>query len=207
MTITLTGRRLTLALLGCLCLLASSAVPKQEAPPDPTVTEASLLAERVVDERASRARRTPINTNAPQRTPRASAPVVAPPKPTPTAPRRAAPAPSSSRVERVVQYALSQVGDPYRWGADGPDAYDCSGLIVASYRRIGITLPHYTGALLREGWRVSRSAMRRGDLVFTSSSHVGIYLGRNRMVVAPHPGEYVRIQDVYSFYSARRIVS
>lgn len=113
---------------------------------------------------------------------------------------------SQSRAQRVIRYALAQRGDPYIWGAAGPNAFDCSGLIVAAYRQVGIRLPHFTGALLGYGRRISRAAMRPGDLVFTSSHHVGLYLGRGRMVVAPHSGAVVRIQTVYAFYTARRIL-
>jgi len=109
-------------------------------------------------------------------------------------------------IEVVIAFALAQKGDPYRYGAAGPNAYDCSGLVMAAFARIGIKLPHYTGALIGYGRRVSRSTMQRGDLVFLSSHHVGIYLGGGLMVVAPHTGSVVRVQTVYAFYAARRIV-
>jgi cell wall-associated NlpC family hydrolase len=111
-----------------------------------------------------------------------------------------------SKIEIVIAYALAQRGDPYRYGAAGPDAFDCSGLVMAAFARIGVKLPHYTGALIGYGRRVSRSAMQRGDIVFLASHHVGIYLGGGLMIVAPHTGSVVRVQTVYAFYAARRIV-
>jgi cell wall-associated NlpC family hydrolase len=131
------------------------------------------------------------------------------PKSTPKPPRatiKAASAVSSSKVETAVRYALAQQGDRYRWGAVGPNAFDCSGLIVASFARIGVKLPHYTGALLSRGKKISRSAMKRGDLVFPTSGHVGIYLGGNKMVVASSGKGKVIVQTVYSFYTARRLL-
>lgn len=115
-------------------------------------------------------------------------------------------APSSSRAQRVIGYALAQRGDPYRWGAAGPNAFDCSGLVVASYARVGIRLPHYTGSLLHHGRPVARPQLRPGDLVFLSSHHVGLYLGGGRVVVAPHRGAVVRVQTIYAYYAGRRLL-
>jgi len=111
-----------------------------------------------------------------------------------------------SKVERVISFAMSQRGKPYVWGAAGPRSFDCSGLVVASFRSIGITVPHYTGTLLRRGIKVSRNGLRRGDLIFPTSSHVGIYLGGNKMIVASSGHGRIMVQTVYSFYTARRLL-
>ncbi len=113
---------------------------------------------------------------------------------------------ASSRIRTVIAYAMAQRGDPYRFGAAGPNAFDCSGLVVASYARIGIHLPHQTGALLGRGVRVSRANLRIGDLVFLSPSHVAIYIGGDKVVVAPQPGERVKTQAIYAFFTARRVI-
>lgn len=113
---------------------------------------------------------------------------------------------ASSRIRTVVAYALAQRGDPYRFGAAGPNAFDCSGLVVAAYARVGIHLPHQTGALISRGVKVSRAGLRPGDLVFLSRSHVAIYIGGGKVVEAPHPGARVRVSTIYSYYSARRII-
>lgn len=113
---------------------------------------------------------------------------------------------NTSRVERMISSAMAQRGKPYVFGSVGPRSYDCSGLIVHSFLAIGVHLPHFTGDLLGLGTRVSKSAMRRGDLVFPSSHHVGIYLGGGLMVVAPHSGTVVQVQKVYAFYTARRLL-
>jgi hypothetical protein len=114
--------------------------------------------------------------------------------------------PVPSKVERVISFALSQQGKPYRWNQTGPRGYDCSGLVVASFRAIGIKLPHYTGDLRKLGIRISRGTMVRGDLIFPASNHVGIYLGGNKMVVASSGKGKVIIQTVYAFYTARRVI-
>lgn len=113
---------------------------------------------------------------------------------------------ASGSAASVVSFALAQVGRPYVWGATGPNGFDCSGLIVASYRHIGITLPHFTGDLLRRGTAVSRGNLRPGDLVFLSSSHVGLAIGGDKVVVAPQPGERVKVQSIYAYYAGRRLL-
>jgi cell wall-associated NlpC family hydrolase len=114
---------------------------------------------------------------------------------------------ASSRIRTVINFAMAQIGKPYRWAAAGPWAYDCSGLVMASYLRIGVHLPHQTGAMLSHGRRVSRSQLRPGDIVWLSASHVGLYIGGGKVVVAPQPGERVKTQTIYAFFTARRILA
>ncbi|MCX8006654.1 MAG: NlpC/P60 family protein [Coriobacteriia bacterium] len=99
----------------------------------------------------------------------------------------------------VVQIALSKLGAPYQWGADGPDAFDCSGFTMWVYSQVGVSLPHSSRAQYDCGERVSRADLRPGDLVFFGRSrihHVGIYIGGNRYVHAPHTGDVVRISSL-----------
>ena len=104
---------------------------------------------------------------------------------------------------QALQAALSRVGDPYVWGAAGPDAFDCSGLVVWAFAQVGITLPHYTGDLWNSGVHIPFSDLQPGDLVFfyPDISHVGIYLGDGLMVDAPDFGETVRVEHVYWEYA------
>lgn len=93
----------------------------------------------------------------------------------------------SGRVKRVISYALSKVGHRYSFGSAGPSAYDCSGLVMASYRQIGISLPHYSRGQYSVTRRVSRGSLRPGDLVFffgRGIKHVGMYIGHNQFVHA-----------------------
>jgi peptidoglycan DL-endopeptidase CwlO len=101
--------------------------------------------------------------------------------------------------EQALQAAFSREGDPYVWGAAGPGAFDCSGLVVWAFAQEGISLPHYTGSLWDVGVHVPRSDLEPGDLVFFFSdlSHVGIYVGDGLMIDAPDFGEAVRVEPVY----------
>ncbi|MFI6930047.1 NlpC/P60 family protein [Streptomyces sp. NPDC050287] len=103
-----------------------------------------------------------------------------------------------SRAAAAVAYAYAKLGSPYVWGATGPDAFDCSGLIQAAYRSAGISLPRTTYAQIGAGRRVSRSELLPGDLVFFYSgiSHVGLYIGNGQMIHAPNPSAPVRLAPV-----------
>jgi len=120
--------------------------------------------------------------------------------------KRAAAPPGGIGVEAVIQFALSQVGKPYVWGATGPNSYDCSGLVMTAFSKIGIKLPRTTRTMVNAGKSVSKAAMQRGDIVFPQAGHVAIYLGDGMMVHSPQPGERVKVSKVYSFYTARRLV-
>ncbi|PZF79332.1 C40 family peptidase [Jiangella anatolica] len=108
------------------------------------------------------------------------------------------PPPVSGRAGVVVQFALAQVGDPYVWGGDGPDGWDCSGLTSAAWAEAGVSLPRSSGSQIGVGTRVSKSQLEPGDLVFYYSpiSHVGIYIGDGQIVHATHPGDVVSVDDV-----------
>ena len=115
-----------------------------------------------------------------------------------SAPRHEAPAKAPATGERAAAYALKMVGKPYRFGGATPSrGFDCSGLVQYSYAHAGLKLPHNTDAQWRLSKPVSRSALRRGDLIFFNekggpNSHVGIYLGDGTFVHAPSSGKTVR---------------
>ena len=101
----------------------------------------------------------------------------------------------------VVDYALSRIGCPYVWGGEGPNEFDCSGLVVWSYRQIGIELPHQSGSLYAvASQRVPVSEARPGDVLWRSG-HVGIAVGYGGepYVHAPTFGAYVRDTDDLSW--------
>jgi len=100
---------------------------------------------------------------------------------------------------QALQAAISREGDPYVWGAAGPSAFDCSGLVVWAYAQVGIALPHYTGWLWNSGVHVARSDLEPGDLVFffPDISHVGIYIGDGMMIDAPNFGVPVHVEPIY----------
>ncbi|MGY1785725.1 C40 family peptidase [Geodermatophilus sp. SYSU D00698] len=117
----------------------------------------------------------------------------------------AAPAPSagsggSGAAQTAVQTALAQVGDPYVWGAGGPNAFDCSGLTQYAYAAAGISLPHSSSMQSRMGTAVSRADLQPGDLIFYYSpvSHVSMYIGNGQMVHASTSGQPVKVVSVDS---------
>jgi cell wall-associated NlpC family hydrolase len=117
-----------------------------------------------------------------------------------------------SIASRAVAIARTQLGVPYQWGGASPSGFDCSGLVSWVYGRLGISLPHNAAALYGVGRPVSRSALRPGDLLFFSGlGHVGLYIGRGRMIHAPQSGERVEVQSLASRRSslvgARRVVA
>lgn len=99
---------------------------------------------------------------------------------------------------QALKWALSRIGDPYVWGAAGPDEFDCSGLVMWSYAHVGISLEHFTGDQWNEGEHIPRSELEPGDLLFffTDESHVGLYIGNGLMVDAPTQGQDVQIQPI-----------
>jgi cell wall-associated NlpC family hydrolase len=130
-------------------------------------------------------------------------PTSAPAVPAPHGTRAAMPELASGMAVRAVAYAVAQIGKPYAWGAEGPGAFDCSGLAWAAWSHAGLAWPRMTAADQWHALRanaVSRSGLRPGDLVFFASRswdwrsihHVGLYAGAGRMVEAPHPGALVR---------------
>ena len=108
------------------------------------------------------------------------------------------------RAKAAIAFACNQLGEPYRWAAAGPNAWDCSGLMMGSWKAAGVSLPHSSRMQVNYGDRVSVSNIQIGDLIFFNSpiSHVAMYLGNGLMIHAPHTGDVVRIATVYQTPSA-----
>jgi len=112
---------------------------------------------------------------------------------------------SASQGDIAANWALTQLGKPYQWGAAGPDTYDCSGLTMDAWAQAGVQLLHYTGYQWEEGPHVPLDNLQRGDLLFYATNnsdpatihHVGIYIGDGMMVDAPFTGAFVRIDSIY----------
>ncbi len=135
----------------------------------------------------------------------ASAPATtsapAPSAPAPSAPV-SAPPPVGSGAMGAVAAAESRVGDPYVWGAAGPSAFDCSGLVMWAYEQVGISLPHYSGAQYADTTHIPISDVEPGDLVFPSDpgQHVAMYVGNGDIVEAPYTGATVHIIPMSSWF-------
>ena len=123
------------------------------------------------------------------------------PNPTPPPP----PPPPSSGAGRAVAAARSVIGVPYKYGGDNPkDGFDCSGLTMWSWAQGGVSLPHSSAAQYNAVPHVSKEALRPGDLLFFYQpiSHVGIYIGNNQMIHATHPGGFVTLDSLTSYWWA-----
>jgi len=119
-----------------------------------------------------------------------------------------APGPSLSG-KAVIDEAMKYLGVPYVWGGEDPSGMDCSGFIQYVYNKLGVELPRVSYEQATAGRAVDGLANARpGDILAFNSpvSHVGIYLGGNKMINAPRPGEVVRIEDVYDTPTAIRRV-
>ncbi|BAU82667.1 NPL/P60-family secreted protein [Streptomyces laurentii] len=104
----------------------------------------------------------------------------------------------SSRAAAAVVAARGAIGRPYVWGATGPSSFDCSGLMVWSFRQAGISLPRTAAAQRAAGRRIPLSQAQPGDLVTYrgDASHVAVYAGNGQVIHAPHPGARVRYDPV-----------
>ena len=128
-------------------------------------------------------------------------------------------APSTNKVQAVVDLAHKQIGKPYVWGAEGPNSFDCSGLTYYVYKNAaGITLPRNSRSQYGAGKAVSKSNLQPGDLIFSSTdgtgniTHVAIYVGNGQMIHAPRSGKNVEKVSMNTSYwnkayvGARRIL-
>jgi len=122
---------------------------------------------------------------------------------------------TGSRIQSVLQRALTLLGTPYRWGGTTTDGFDCSGLVGYVFRTtLGIELPRVSREMARSGKEVDRASLVPGDLVFFGRKgrvdHVGIYLGEGRFVHAPRTGRDVTVSNLdgywgRKFLEARRV--
>lgn len=148
---------------------------------------------------------------------RRAARVAATPKPTPIrhdtpnpqpndpAPADPGPAPAPSNgAQAAIAFARAQLGEPYRWGASGPNAWDCSGLTAEAWAAGGKSLPHYSVAQYDASAPISASQLRPGDLVFWGEGndpgsiyHVALYVGNGRIIHAPRTGRPVTEESLF----------
>ncbi|WP_239057031.1 C40 family peptidase [Cutibacterium acnes] len=115
----------------------------------------------------------------------------------------------SSRAQSALNFALAQLGKPYIWGGTGPTGYDCSGLMMASWGKAGVSLPRTAAAQYAAGTPVSTSDLQPGDLVFfyPGITHVGMYIGDGKFIHASSPRTGIKVSVLAqqpSYQGARR---
>jgi cell wall-associated NlpC family hydrolase len=108
-------------------------------------------------------------------------------------------------ADQAASLAAKMVGKPYKYGGSSPAGFDCSGLVMYSYKQAGVQLPHSTDKQRSTSRPVKVSELRRGDLLFFNQEgkkhgHVGIYLGDGRFVHAPSSGKSVRSDSLDAPY-------
>ena len=115
--------------------------------------------------------------------------------------------PSIDKAQAVVDLATKQLGKPYLWGAEGPDSFDCSGLIYYVYKNAAkINLPRTSTEQSSVGTTISISNLKPGDLIFSSTdgsgrvNHVGIYVGNDEMIHSPKAGDVVKKVNINTSY-------
>lgn len=103
-----------------------------------------------------------------------------------------------AKAVKAVAVAKGQIGDPYRYGADGPGSFDCSGLTQFAWKKAGVKIPRVASSqFARIKHKVSWKRLKPGDLVFFSGlGHVGVYVGNGKMVHSPRSGERVRVEKL-----------
>ncbi len=107
---------------------------------------------------------------------------------------------NSSTAQTVVSAAQSQIGKPYVWGATGPNAYDCSGLVQYAYSQAGKNIGRTTYQQAGAGQHVSVSQAQAGDILMWGDYHDAIYVGNNQYVHAPQPGQNVTQASISSYF-------
>ena len=120
---------------------------------------------------------------------------------------------STNKAQAVVDLATKQLGKPYVWGAEGPNSFDCSGLVYYVYKNAaGKTLPRTAAAQYGTGVAVSKSNLQPGDLIFSSTdgsgrvTHVAIYVGNGQMIHAPRTGKNVEKVSISNSYWTKTYV-
>jgi cell wall-associated NlpC family hydrolase len=125
---------------------------------------------------------------------------------------------AAPEAKKAVEYALAQLGDPYLWGAEGPDAFDCSGLVQSAYAYAGVSLPRVAADQYNatRDKPVDVEKLLPGDLLYwwddpgnwQSVYHTGMYLGDGKMIQAPRSGDVVKISSIWfeNFAGAHRVV-
>jgi len=150
----------------------------------------------------------PIATAQPVAPPSTTVPAPTTDPPPPTAPPTTAPGvpPRSGNYpapgyQLAIAYARAQIGKPYEWGGAGPNAFDCSGLVMMAWAQAGVYFPHLAQDQYDMTERIPLASLLPGDLVFYGTPsdvyHVGLYIGGGDMIAAPETGQNVQIQSIY----------
>lgn len=121
---------------------------------------------------------------------------------------------TGANASTVIDFAMAQIGDPYVWGGNGPNGWDCSGLMVGAFRTVGVNLPRTSRSQYTVGSPVAHGEWLPGDLLFFGASagsihHVVLYIGNGQIVHASTFGVPVKVDSVKGggsdYFGARRV--
>ncbi|MFC4561534.1 NlpC/P60 family protein [Nocardiopsis mangrovi] len=111
---------------------------------------------------------------------------------------------ASGSAAAALDFAYSQLGKPYVYGAAGPDGYDCSGLVMRSWEAAGVSLPRTTYGQAEAGAQVGRDSLQPGDILFFSDlGHDGLYVGNGQMIHAPRTGKNVEVVALAGYWDGQ----
>ena len=121
--------------------------------------------------------------------------VYIPTRPIPPGP---VPPPNTDGAKLAIEFARAQLGKPYVWGAEGPNAFDCSGLTMQAWKAGGVRMDHWTGSQYAQSRPIPLTEVEPGDLIFYNQyQHVALYICDGKIIHAPHTGAVVQIEDMY----------
>ncbi|UWD47872.1 NlpC/P60 family protein [Clostridioides difficile] len=120
----------------------------------------------------------------------------------------------SDKAKTVISEAKKHLGKPYKWGGNGPNSFDCSGLMVYCFKKVSINLPRTARQQGTKGKAVNKVSLQTGDLVFFSKNgpegeitHVGMFIGNGEFIHAPHEGDVVKISKLNGSYYTKNFVT
>ncbi|MCG8549499.1 MAG: C40 family peptidase [Desulfobacterales bacterium] len=135
------------------------------------------------------------------------------PEPQPgLSPETVRPHPVDKKRQTIIRTAITALGAPYRWGGLSPKGFDCSGLVVYAYKKLGIHVPRTAKAQFKSCTSVTRQNIKPADLVFFSVPrrrgivHVGIYIGNGQFVHAPGRGRKVKRASLNNIYFKQHFI-
>ncbi|MBF6278762.1 MULTISPECIES: C40 family peptidase, partial [Nocardia] len=118
---------------------------------------------------------------------------------------------TSAKAQQAIQTALSKLGAPYVWGAEGPNQFDCSGLTQYAAKSAGVNIPRTADQQYQQLPKVAPDQIRPGDLIFPQAEfnngnpgHVMMYIGNGQVVEAPNSKSVVRVQPLPKSFHASR---
>ena len=108
--------------------------------------------------------------------------------------------------QEIVNYARTFIGAKYVFGGSSPEGFDCSGLVQYIYNHFGINISRTTNNQINDGREIGKNELQLGDLVFTESGHVTLYIGNNQVIHSSKESEKVEIANLSKFWRARRVL-